>query len=148
MKFIADGMLGGLARWLRFIGYDTIYINTSKKIPFVRQSEREKRILLTKDRKLNKNFPNITYYVKGENTLEQFKEVINNFKLQIKEENLFSLCSICNKKLEKIEKEKIKGKVPEYIYRTKENFSLCTDCGRIYWEGDHCKSIREMIKKL
>ena len=26
MQFIADAMLGRLARWLRFLGFDTLYI--------------------------------------------------------------------------------------------------------------------------
>jgi len=48
MKFIADGMLGGLARWLRFIGYDILYFNSSRKIELIRAAEKEKRIILTK----------------------------------------------------------------------------------------------------
>jgi len=147
-KFIADGMLGGLARWLRFIGYDTLYFNTSRKIELIRVAEKEKRIILTKDRRLTDEFSDITYFVKGENTLEQLKEVIKNFKLEINEENFFNLCSVCNRKLEKIEKEKIKEKVPEYVYNIKDEFSICYNCGRIYWNGDHCKSIREVLKKL
>ena len=141
-------MLGGLARWLRFIGYDTLYFNTSRKIELIRVAEKEKRIILTKDRRLTDEFSDITYFVKGENTLEQLKEVIKNFKLEINEENLFNLCSVCNRKLEKIEKEKIKEKVPEYVYNNKEEFSQCPRCGRVYWEGDHCKHIREVIEKL
>ena len=148
MKFIADGMLGGLARWLRFIGYDTLYFNTSRKIDFIRQAKKEGRIVLTKDRKLCRDFPGLVYFVNGENTLEQLKDVIKNFKIRIKEKDIFSLCSICNKKLERIEKEKIKGQIPEYIYLTKEKFSICPDCGRIYWDGDHCKRIKKVIKEI
>lgn len=148
MKFIADGMVGGLARWLRLIGYDTLYFNTSRKIELIRESEKQRRIILTKDRRLKEEYPEIVYYVKGENTFQQFKEVVKEFNLEIKEENLFTICSICNKKLERVEKEKIKDRVPEYVYQTKEEFSICPECKRIYWEGDHCKYIREKLKNL
>ncbi|MGB9677433.1 MAG: Mut7-C RNAse domain-containing protein, partial [Candidatus Ratteibacteria bacterium] len=118
VKFIADGMCGGLARWLRLIGYDTLYFNTSKKIEIIRTAEKENRIILTKDKKLFLNFPEIVFYLQGENTKKQFEEVVKKFGLEIKEENLFKICSLCNSQLEKIEKENVKNLVPEYVYNT------------------------------
>ncbi|MCM8819146.1 MAG: Mut7-C RNAse domain-containing protein [Candidatus Omnitrophica bacterium] len=147
-KFIADGMCGGLARWLRLIGYDTLYFNTSRKIELIRTAEKENRIILTKDKKLVSKHPKFVNYIEGENTFSQFKEVVKKFDLEIKEENLFKICSICNTHLEKIEKEKVKNLVPEYVYNNKENFSICKKCDRIYWEGDHCSYIRKKLKTL
>ncbi|MCM8772341.1 MAG: Mut7-C RNAse domain-containing protein [Candidatus Omnitrophica bacterium] len=147
-KFIVDGMLGGVGRWLRIIGYDTLYFNTNKKIELIRTAEKEKRIILTKDKKFASNFPKLVFYIEGNNTFQQFKEVVKKFGLQIKEENLFKICSICNTYLEEIEKEKVKNLVPEYVYKTKEEFSICRKCNKIYWEGDHCKYIREKLKNL
>jgi len=148
VKFITDGMCGGLARWLRLVGHDTLYFNTPRKIELIRTAEREKRIILTKDKKLALQYPDFIYYLEGKNTFEQFKEVVKKFNLEIKEENLFKICSICNTPLEKIEKEKIKNLVPEYVYNTRENFSICKKCNNIYWEGDHCRYIRERLKTL
>lgn len=147
-KFIVDGMLGGVGRWLRIIGYDTLYINTNRKIELVRIAEKEKRIILTKDKKFASSFPEIVFYIEGNDTFQQFKDVIKKFNLEIKEENLFKICSICNTYLENIEKEKVKNLVPEYVYNTKEEFSICKRCNKIYWEGDHCKYIRERLKNL
>ncbi len=141
-------MCGGLARWLRLIGYDTLYFNTSKKIEIIRTAEKENRIILTKDKKLFLNFPEIVFYLQGENTKKQFEEVVKKFGLEIKEENLFKICSLCNSQLEKIEKEKVKNLVPEYVYNTKEEFAVCKKCNKIYWEGDHCRYIRERLKNL
>ena len=148
MKFIADGMCGGLARWLRLIGYDTLYFNTPRKIEIIRTAEKEKRIVLTKDKKLVESYPEIVFYIEGENTEKQFEEVVKKFNLEIKEENLFKICSICNTTLENIGKEKVKNLVPEYVFNTKEEFAICRKCNKIYWEGDHCRYIREKLKKL
>jgi len=148
MKFIADGMCGGVARWLRLIGYDTLYFNTNRKIEIIRVAEKEKRFVITKDKKLALQYPDLIFYIEGENTFEQFKNVVKKFNLEIKEENLFKICSICNSKLENIEKEKVKNIVPEYVYNTKEEFAICRKCNKIYWEGDHCKYIKEKLKNL
>lgn len=148
VKFIADGMLGGVARWLRLIGYDTLYFNTPRKIEIVRIAERENRIILTKDKKLVSDYPEIAFYIEGENTFEMFEYVVKKFDLKIEEEKLFKICSLCNSSLEEIEKEKVKNLVPEYVYNTKNEFSICKKCNKIYWEGDHCKYIRERLKKL
>ncbi|MCS7180970.1 MAG: Mut7-C RNAse domain-containing protein [bacterium] len=148
VKFITDGMCGGLARWLRLIGYDTLYLNTSRKIEIIRIAEKENRIVLTKDKKLAENYPEIVFYIEGENTYTQFEEVIKKFNLEIKEKNLFKRCSICNTELERIEKEKVKNFVPEYVYIKKEEFAICKKCNKIYWEGDHCKYIRERLRKI
>ncbi len=148
IKFITDGMCGGLARWLRLIGYDTLYFNTPRKIEIIRTAEKENRIVLTKDKKLVNAYPEIVFYIEGENTEKQFEEVVKKFKLEIKEENLFKICSLCNTKLEKIEKEKVKNLVPEFVYNNKEEFAICVKCNKIYWEGDHCRYIRERLKNL
>lgn len=147
-KFIADGMCGGLARWLRLIGYDTLYFNTSKKIEIIRTAQKEGRIILTKDKKITFQYPQFAFYIEGENTKKQFEEVIKKFNLKIEEENLFKRCSLCNTLLEKIEKEKVKDLVPEYVYNNKEEFAICRKCNKIYWEGDHCRYIRERLKNL
>ena len=148
MKFIADGMLGRVARWLRLMGYDTLYMNTPHKTEIIRMARKEKRLILTKDRKLYEENPEITFYIEGKNTESQLKEIKNKLNLEIDEEKIFSICSICNVPLVRKEKEEIKHLVPEYVYNNKEEFSQCPRCGRVYWEGDHCKHIREVIEKL
>lgn len=148
MKFIADGMLGRVARWLRLMGYDTLYMNTSRKSEIIRIARKEKRLILTKDRKLYEENTEITFYVEGENTENQLKEIKNKLNLKIEEGKIFSICSICNIPLLKKKKREIKHLVPEYVYNNKEEFSQCPCCGRVYWQGDHCKHIKEVIEKL
>lgn len=51
-KFIADGMLGKLARWMIIAGFDVIYVNKGGRQEPVKQAHRESRMLLTGDRAL------------------------------------------------------------------------------------------------
>lgn len=147
-KFIADGMLGRVARWLRLMGYDTLYFNTSRKIDMVRLAIKENRRILTKDRNLSEGFPEVVVFLTSNDTFSQLKEIKERFKLEITEKKLFTRCSLCNELLEEVDKKDIKQSVPEYVYNNRESFAKCPKCERIYWEGDHCKSIREVIKKL
>src|SRR5436309_12527617 len=52
MKILCDHMLGSLARWLRFMGYDTAYPEPGPDRTLVECVRTEDRILLTRDKEL------------------------------------------------------------------------------------------------
>ncbi|MDD3726045.1 MAG: Mut7-C RNAse domain-containing protein, partial [Candidatus Ratteibacteria bacterium] len=74
-KFIVDGMLGKAGRWLRLMGYDTLYFNTSRKVELLRTAKKEERIILTRDRKLALSNPDVVVLIESEGTLPQLKEI-------------------------------------------------------------------------
>ena len=49
MKFVVDGMLGKLARWLRMMGHDVEYSNSMDDSELLTIARKEQRILLTRD---------------------------------------------------------------------------------------------------
>jgi len=51
MKFICDQMLGTLAKWLRIMGYDTLY-GDGDDSELIKMAVDEKRVLITRDREL------------------------------------------------------------------------------------------------
>jgi uncharacterized protein with PIN domain len=146
MKFVTDHMLGRLARYLRLLGYDTFYpekpLDDDSIIDIARSQE---RVLLSRDRVLCSRYSN-SLLIKSENYLEQLKEVIDRFNLDGK--MMLSRCSVCNTPLEKIEKERIKGRVPENVFLNHEEFYVCPGCGRIYWMGSHTKRIIETLEEV
>jgi uncharacterized protein with PIN domain len=64
--FIADVMLGSLARWLRILGYDVVYDSRLDDAALVERAVKEKRVILTRDRRLVER--------KGARTQKSFRE--------------------------------------------------------------------------
>ncbi|MEM1513453.1 MAG: Mut7-C RNAse domain-containing protein [Candidatus Thermoplasmatota archaeon] len=147
MKFLCDEMLGRLAKWLRIMGYDVLYLKNMEDEKIVEKAIKEDRILITRDKKLAKKFKN-SLYIEEKDINEQIKKVVEKLKIRIDEENFLSRCTICNIEIEKIEKEKVKGKVPDNVFENMSEFWICKKCGRIYWAGTHWKNMKEKIEEI
>uniref|UniRef100_A0A7C4XES9 Mut7-C RNAse domain-containing protein n=1 Tax=candidate division WOR-3 bacterium TaxID=2052148 RepID=A0A7C4XES9_UNCW3 len=142
MKFLCDGMLGKLCKYLRICGIDTIYCNEGMKILLL--AKREDRIVLTKNTQLkNKNG---FFFVEGNDPIIQLKTVLEKFDLAEKI-NPFSRCLCCNEVLIPVEKEKIKGRIPYYTYKNFDDFAECPKCQRVYWKGSHYRKMEKNIKR-
>jgi uncharacterized protein with PIN domain len=156
MKFIADGMLGKLARWLRLAGHDVIYIG-DLKVPAGEQddallslSRREDRVLLTCDIELHRRARRAgvkSAFIQGSDLVDQLVQVSrrSGSKIQIRPEN--SRCPMCNGVLEGASKEEVEGKVPANVLECQTEFWRCSSCGKIYWQGTHWKTIVEMAER-
>jgi uncharacterized protein with PIN domain len=83
--------------------------------------------------------------IQSEKPLEQLKQVVDHFKLKIEDALSFSRCLVCNRVLEKVEKEKIKDRLYPYVYQTQDNFVYCSVCDKIYWPATH---VERITKKL
>jgi len=146
MKFAVDSMLGRLAKYLRFMGYDTLYAeNSMDDINLIKICREENRILLTRDKDLAKRYEN-AYYVESADYREQIRDVFKKFSLNL--DNALTLCSVCNVKLEKVYKNYVKGKVPDFVYSQHDEFFICPNCGRIYWQGSHTENIMKMLEEI
>ena len=146
MKFFCDDNLGKLAKWLRILGYDTLFRLTIEDGELVSIALKENRIILSRDTKLSRfKIKDKHLLIQSEKPLEQLKQVIDHFKLKIDKDLLFSRCLVCNQVLQKVEKEKIKDRLYPYVYQTQENFVYCSVCDRIYWSATH---VEKMIKRL
>lgn len=152
MKFIADSMLGRLARWLRLLGYDTLYFPEIEDRVLLRISREEERILLTRDTRLVKIRGLKRFLLLDENDpFQQLKKVITTLRLDKGGQCISPLlirCLICNTLLEKIPKESAKGMVPEYVYNTVEEFKLCPICRKFYWKGTHPEKARRKLLEV
>jgi uncharacterized protein with PIN domain len=143
MRFIADVMLGRLARFLRFHGYDVEYDNHATDQELLQRSRR--RILLTRDRPLAARRKNI-YLVKTSGAENQLEEIQSVFPLPAGNSLRPIRCMVCNSRIRRIAKKKVAHLVPPFIFRRHDNFFLCPDCRRIYWEGTHYEAMMRMIK--
>lgn len=139
-------MLGRLAKWLRILGFDTLYFKTISDPELLRISLQEHRILITKDRHLPGRYMLPTYVIiKNDNYLLQLKQVLQELHITSEQFNIFSRCLICNNIIEPIKKELINDKVPPYVYKIHTTFYKCVSCDKIFWEGTHRENT---VKKL
>ncbi len=146
VKFIADVMVGKLARWLRTLGFDTSYSNRYVDDEIVRIAEGEDRVILTRDTGLaaRRNRARCILIESGAYA-EQLRQVLRVLAIDPKLLEAFSRCIECNVPLSDVEKESVAGDVPPYVYRTQERFARCSSCGRVYWRGTH---VEAMIARL
>jgi uncharacterized protein with PIN domain len=148
MKFILSKELGRLSKWLRILGFDTVYYNQDNLGSLIIQALRDERIILTRNQRLPKNRGLKTVLIKNEKIKKQVEEVLKTLKISLKPEMMFSRCILCNEELVDIAKDKVKDKVPEYVFKTQEHFISCPKCQRIYWQGTHWGNVRKTLEEI
>lgn len=143
--FVADAHLGGLARMLRMLGFDTLYDNAMQDREIIDLAARERRIVLTRDRELLKCREVLRgRFVLAKKPEAQLREVAARYGLE-RHMRPFTLCLHCNLRLEMIEKKVAMEYVPERIAEHYAEFARCPGCRRVYWQGSHWERMREML---
>lgn len=147
VRFIADTMLGRLARWLRLLGYDTLYLGDVEDHVLAKVATAQRRVLLTRDTELaeRKGFDKVL--ICSGNLREQLIQVMEELSLKV-EGSPFSRCLVCNQRLVPVDKQSVRGEVPAYVFATQEEFVRCLGCDKVYWPGTHLDRIREELGKL
>jgi uncharacterized protein with PIN domain len=146
LEFIADCMLGRLARWLRILGFDTLYYPAIDDAVLADIAEKENRTILTRDTRLTERKNVKRFLLIGHDDIQmQLKQVVSAYQLPIAPSIESMRCPACNGHLTTAEKSSVKGRVPLYIYRSRDRFKKCAGCGKIYWKGSHYEKIRAKI---
>lgn len=151
MKFIADAMLGRLAKWLRLMGYDTLYYSNKSDSELLRIGRQDSRVILTRNtllmlRREVKKGKNKALFVKSEHLFSQVEQVLKEF--DIEPDFNKTRCKYDNTGLIKVSKEEVKGKVPPYVYETQDEFVKCDNCQRIYWKATQWQDIEQRLENL
>lgn len=152
-RFISDVMLGRLSRWLRLLGFDTVYSRTISDSELIRIARLEDRIILTRDTGITKRKgPQRTFLIHSNYTFEQLKEIMSQeWTTKKRPLGLFTSsprCTVCNGELADAEKDAVTGRVPEHIFLNAESFLTCAECGKVYWHGSHKKSIDSLLQRI
>lgn len=140
MKFIADVMLGRLAKRLRLLGYDVLYDPALDDNEIVRLSLEQRRVILTRDAALAaRPLASNHLFVRNDHVEEQLKQVL---AISPADASPLTRCSLCNEPLAPMTRQEARDLVPPYVFEKNETFLQCRTCKRAYWEGTH---VRRMI---
>ncbi len=153
-RFLADAMLGGLARWLRILGLDAAYEPHLEDRAVVPRARAEGRTVLTRDRQFQAAERQVPIYlVQTEGPMEQLREVVERFRLGHCLAP-FTRCTRCNIPLLRLEGEPIpadpvssRPAVPRAALLCGAPVFRCPACGRLYWEGSHTRRMRDAVAR-
>jgi uncharacterized protein with PIN domain len=151
-RFIADQNVGKLARWLRMLGFDTLFFDGQDDGEMVCLALGEGRIILTRDTRIMLRKLVTSGQIKAvlfvtDRPKEQICQVIKSFGLKDKF-HPFTRCIEDNRPLEERNREVVRDRVPSYVFKTQQQFMECPHCKRIYWRGTHWQAMTARLEKL
>jgi uncharacterized protein with PIN domain len=146
--FVLDGHLGRLAAYLRMLGFDCWYSRTAEDVELAHIASSETRVLLTRDVGLLKRREvERGYCVRQDRPRDQLREVVERFALRPHMQP-FHRCMACNGELAPVPKSEVARVVPPYVLSTKDVFSRCVKCRKVYWRGSHHAVMSDWIADL
>ena len=138
-------MLGRLARWLRAIGYDTVYDESLHDRALVEIANREDRVLLTRDRHLLRELrPRRAVEITADAPLDQLQSLVTALDLPLPDD-LFRRCLVCNTPLDEVPEAEAAVLLPPAARALPGPVRRCPTCGRVFWPGSH---VRRMTRAL
>jgi uncharacterized protein with PIN domain len=147
VRFVADVHLGTLARYLRLLGFDTLWRNDLDDDEIIDLSLAEKRIILTRDRGILRTARvSHGYWLRATQPLLQLEGVVRQLDL----ERLiapYTRCMQCNGRLEPVSRDTAVPNVPRRIAERFSEFMRCVDCRRIYWPGTHRLGLDALVAR-
>jgi uncharacterized protein with PIN domain len=147
-RFVADGHLGKLTRFLRLLGIDVAYDRAADDRSLIEISTAENRALLTRDRRLLMHaIVKNGYYPRSQNSEEQTLEVVRRFRLAATFAP-FTRCLHCNALLSSVPKQEVLSQLEPLTKIHYEDFRRCQRCAKIYWAGSHFSKLQARISSL
>jgi len=148
--FFCDAMLGGLARWLRAMGYDVAFEYGIEDSELVVRAQAERRIILSSDgplfdRNVVRNGQVQAVYVPQQLTkLDQLRFVVNALHLRRRQPR----CMACGGELTEAPKHTVIEEAPPLAFRNCQQFWRCGRCGKLLWHGTHWQKITRRLDEI
>jgi len=150
LKFVTDGMLGKLTRWLRMLGHDVEYTGSMDDKELIRKAKKDSRILLTRDVELYKQAiarGADAFLIENPNQTADLANLARRFKFKLEVDVKVSRCPKCNSKIKAVSKASVADKVPSTTSSNYDEFWQCQGCAQVYWRGTHWKRIDKTLKE-
>jgi len=149
MTFVADCMLGRLAKWLRILGFDVLYFSKAEDPALVEIARRDGRVLLTRDTGLIERTAKRPdrLFVRSDDWEDQVVQVLDEYGLW-DEVRPNTRCIACNIPLKPLSREQARNLVTPYVGERASSFAVCPGCDRVFWQGTHYGEMEKRIAKL
>ncbi len=152
MRFVVDGMLGKLARWLRMLGHDVDYDSARSDDALLDLAEKEQAVILTRDEELHRRARArqvLGFLVTGDREEVRLAEVAREYGIPLVINMSLTKCPRCGAALTKVSKLGLETTVHEASLRLYNEFWRCesNSCGKIYWMGSHWKQIESTLAR-
>jgi uncharacterized protein len=145
MKFIADAMLGKLAKRMRLLGIDVLYDHAYQDNEVLRLALDQDRIILTRDTGLaSRPLAQNRILIESDRVDEQIQQVVKTSSLPATA--ILTRCTACNTVLTAPARDEVHDLVSSHVYEQHRDFLRCETCGRIYWKGTHVKNMERLMK--
>ncbi len=144
-RFFADAQLGRLARYLRLLGFDTLYENDVGDAALVSQANAERRIVLSRDRRLLMRRA-VTHglHIRRDRPLDQLAQVVERCDLA-GSARPFTRCMDCNSPLQAVAKAAIQDGLEPLTRAHYDRFWQCSGCRKLYWRGSHYERLVGLV---
>ena len=149
MTFVADCMLGRLAKWLKILGFDVLYFSKAEDKDLADLSRREDRVLLTRDTGLIEKTAKRSnrLFVRSDDWEDQVVQVLDDLGLW-DDVRPNTRCIECNLPLNALARERARNLVTPYVYERASSFAICPGCNRVFWQGTHYGDMERKIERL
>lgn len=150
LRFVTDGMLGKLTRWLRMLGHDVEYADSMDDKQLILKAKEENRILLTRDVELFKRAIARgveAFLVESPNQTANLSDLSKRFGFKLEIDVTISRCPKCNSKLKSVAKASVMDRLFETTASNYNEFWQCQQCGQVYWRGTHWKKIEKTLEQ-
>lgn len=148
LKFVTDGMLGKLTRWLRMLGHDVEYTGSMSDKELMKKAKKESRILLTRDLELYRQAiarGAEAFLIENPNQTADLANLARRFEFKLEIDMERSRCPRCNTEIKAVSKASVADKIPPTTSSNYDKFWQCQGCGQVYWRGAHWKRIDKTL---
>jgi uncharacterized protein with PIN domain len=142
---LVDLPLGGLAKWLRFCGFDTVAQRLSSADPRSLPPPAPETYILTRQEAFRRAGRPDLLVLTASTPRAQLQEVRRRLKISRRSLDLLSRCSRCNDLLLPVPRDQVLGRVPEHVFNVHEQFYECPRCRRLFWAGSHLQGITRRV---
>ena len=137
-----------MCKYLRMLGWDTLYSNQYMPEQLIAISKEENRILLSRSYGLTRH-KDVTRscWIRSPDPLEQVRDLAGRLDLSKSADPLVR-CLNCNNRIERVDKQEVLHRLKPGTAQFFDEFFMCRACDQIYWEGSHYEHMRDFVRDL